>query len=60
MGRGAPTRQGAHNWEQMGKQTALAAVDALAALPTPLEACITGVNLAVVRYLAAQGCLRHV
>ena len=34
----APTRHGAHNWEQGGQRTALAAVDAMAAVLPPLMA----------------------
>ena len=34
----APTRHGAHNWEQGGQRTALAAVDAMAAMLPPLMA----------------------
>ena len=34
----APTRHGAHNWEQGGQRTALAAVDAMAAVLPPLVA----------------------
>ena len=34
----APTRHGAHNWEQGGQRTALAAVDAMAAALPPLMA----------------------